>query len=57
VALTTLMVNRGDHQESGTLAEAIQTAPNDQFDPWWTYWLGDYRAYPAILDRLRQLSR
>ena len=57
VALMTLLLNRGDRDGAATLAEAAQTAPSDDFDPWWTYWLGDYRAYPAMLDRLRALAR
>jgi VWFA-related protein len=57
VALMTLLVNRGKHEEAAALAEAAQTASQDQFDPWWTYWLGDFRAYPTILDKLRELGR
>jgi VWFA-related protein len=57
VALMTLLVNRGNHQEAAALAEAAQTASENEFDPWWTYWLGDFRAYPAILDKLRELGR
>ena len=57
VALMTSLVNRGEHQEAAALAEAVETAPDDQFDPWWTYWLGDYRAYPTIIARLRELGR
>jgi VWFA-related protein len=57
VALMTLLVNRGDREAAGTLADAAQTAADDQYDPWWTYWLGDFRAYPALLDRLRGMAR
>jgi VWFA-related protein len=57
VALMTLLVSRGDREGAATLAEAAQTASDNEFDPWWTYWLGDFRGYPAILDRLRQLAR
>jgi VWFA-related protein len=57
VALMTLELNRGDRQEAGALAEAAETAPADQFDPWWTFWLGDYRVYPAILAKLRELAQ
>lgn len=57
VALMTLLVNRGDADEAARLAEATQTSSPDQFDPWWTYWLGDYRAYPTILDTLRGMAR
>ena len=57
VALMTLLVSQGKHDEAAALAEAVQTASRDQYDPWWTYWLGDYRVYPAILDKLRELAR
>ena len=57
VALMTLLLTRGDRGESAALAEAVQAAPGDQYDPWWMYWLGDYRIYPAILGKLRELGR
>jgi VWFA-related protein len=57
VALMTLHVSRGNREAAAALADAIQTAPADQYDPWWTYWLGNYRVYPAIVDRLRELAR
>jgi len=57
VALMTLQLNRGDRQEAAKLAEASETATGDQFDPWWTYWLGDYRVYPAIVAKLREIAR
>jgi tetratricopeptide (TPR) repeat protein len=57
VALMTLQVSRGNRAEAAALAEEIQTAPTDQYDPWWTYWLGDYRVYPAILGKLREMGR
>ena len=57
VALMTLLLNRGDRQEAAKLAEAAETASGSQFDPWWTYWLGDYRAYPAIVAKLREIAR
>jgi tetratricopeptide (TPR) repeat protein len=57
VALMTLLVNRGDREGAAALAEAAQTASDDEFDPWWTYWLGDFRSYPAMLDRLRGTAR
>jgi VWFA-related protein len=57
VALMTLLVNQGKSAEAGALAEAAQTAPPDDYDPWWTYWLGDFRTYPATLDKLRAMGR
>jgi len=57
VALMTLSLSRGNREEAASLAEAVQMAAADQYDPWWTYWLGDYRAYPAVLEKLRELGR
>jgi tetratricopeptide (TPR) repeat protein len=57
VALMTLRLTRGDRQEAATLAEAAEMASGNQFDPWWTYWLGDYRAYPTIVAKLRETVR
>ena len=57
VALMTLRLSRGDRPEAAKLAEAAETASGNQFDPWWTYWLGDYRVYPAIVAKLREIAR
>jgi len=59
VALMTLVLSRGDRQQAAQLAEAVETetAAGDQVDPWWTYWLGDYRTYPAILANLQEIAR
>ena len=35
VALMTLLVRRGERAEAASLAEAIETASDEQFDPWW----------------------
>jgi len=59
VALMTLVLSRGDRQEAAKLAEAAETeaASGNQFDPWWSYWLGDYRAYPVIVAKLREMAQ
>jgi VWFA-related protein len=57
IALMTLQLSRGDRQEAGKLAELTETAPGDHLDPWWTYWLGDYRVYPAIVAKLREIAQ
>jgi VWFA-related protein len=57
VALMTLQVVRGNRDEAAALSEEVQVAAPDQYDPWWTYWLGDYRIYPAILGKLREMGR
>jgi VWFA-related protein len=59
VALMTLALSRGDRQEAAKLADAVETdaGSESQYDPWWTYWLGDYRAYPAVVAALRESAR
>ena len=57
ISLMTVLATGGDRREAATLAEAVETAPDAQQDPWWTYWLGDARVYPDIIARLRELTR
>ena len=59
VALMTLELSRGDRQQAAKLAEAAETetVPADRFDPWWTFWLGDYRLYPALVAKMREIAR
>ncbi len=53
VALMNALYTQGDRREAETLSEAIQSATRETGDPWWAYWQGDYRFYPAIIGRLR----
>ena len=57
VSLMTLWLGRGSRVAAESAAEAVQVAPAAQFDPWWMYWQGDYRAYDAIARRLREQKR
>jgi tetratricopeptide (TPR) repeat protein len=57
VALMTTAATTGDKREAESLAEAIQSAPADQIDPWWVYWQGDYRMLDAIAARLLELAQ
>ena len=57
VALMRLAVRSGDQPAAEALANEIQTARADAFDPWWVYWLGDYRQYGSIVGRLREMTR
>ena len=57
VGLMTTLLAAGNRREAEALAEAVQTAPDAEFDPWWMYWQGDFRAYPAILGRLREIAK
>ena len=53
VALMNALYTHGDRREAEALSEAIQAAKGDAADPWWSYWQGDYRFYPAVIGRLR----
>jgi hypothetical protein len=57
VALISLLVRRGERAEAAALAESVETASDEQFDPWWMYWLGGFRRYPADVAALRELVR
>jgi tetratricopeptide (TPR) repeat protein len=57
VALMRLFVRVGDHRNATDLANSIQTAPADAWDPWWSYWQGDYRRFGEALVRLRDQAR
>ena len=57
VSLMTWQITHDQAGDAYALATALQTAGVDQGDPWWTYSRGDYRVYPAIVSRLRGLSR
>ncbi|MEX2271494.1 MAG: hypothetical protein WD690_08495 [Vicinamibacterales bacterium] len=57
VALMRLAVRAGDRPAAEALAAAIQNAAQERFDPWWVYWLGDYRHYDAIIGRMRESTR
>jgi tetratricopeptide (TPR) repeat protein len=53
VALMNALYTRGDRREAEALSEAVQAAQGNANDPWWSYWQGDYRFYPAAIGRLR----
>jgi VWFA-related protein len=57
LALMTLLVNRGQHDEAAALADQIETATVDDTDPWWLYWVGDYRTYSQARAQLRELMQ
>jgi tetratricopeptide (TPR) repeat protein len=54
VGLMTCLLRLGDHAGAAALADAIETAPADAFDPWWAYWSGEYRFYPEMITALRE---
>jgi tetratricopeptide (TPR) repeat protein len=57
LALMALQIAHGDRAEAEALAEAIQTTPGTDTDPWWRYWQGDFRAYTNTLAELRGMAR
>ena len=58
VSLMSLELTRGRRAEAGLLAETVQSDSTDVInDPWWVYWQGDYRAWPAIIGALRQAAQ
>ena len=57
VALMTLLVGHGNRDEAESLATAVQKASLDTFDPWWTFWLGDYASFPSLMANLRGMAR
>jgi VWFA-related protein len=57
VGLMTLLVAKGERGEASQLADSIETARDEQFDPWWMYWLGGLRRYPADIAALREMVR
>jgi len=56
VALMNALSLKGDASAAQTVAENIETAARTD-DPWWTYWLGDFRWYGAARDMLRRMVR
>jgi len=57
VALMTLVIAHGDRHEAETLAEDIQSAPDNPLDPWWWYWQGDFHLYRSIVSQLKDRVR
>jgi tetratricopeptide (TPR) repeat protein len=56
VALMNAHLRRGDRRAAQALAESIQTAPASP-DPFASYWQADFRFYPALIARLRDMAR
>ncbi|MCX6539022.1 MAG: hypothetical protein NT151_08835 [Acidobacteria bacterium] len=57
VGLMTMLFRHGDRSAAEQLAESIQKAAGQAFDPWWQYWQADYRFYPAAIAALREGAR
>jgi hypothetical protein len=57
VALMNALYRRGDRAAAEALAEQVQTEPAVYIDPWWVYWQGQYRLYPQVMARLREMAQ
>ena len=56
VALMNALLISGDRAGAEAIAEQVQTS-NDERDPWWMYWQGQYRVFGPVMARVRELSR
>jgi len=56
VALMNALTLKGDAAAAEAVAENIEAAPKTD-DPWWTYWLGDFRWYGAAREILRGMAK
>jgi hypothetical protein len=43
--------------EAEEIANALLATPETADDPWQSYKLGSYRAYPSLIDRLHEAIR
>jgi len=57
VALMTMAVAHGDRGEGESLAESVQTMPENAIDPWWWFWQGDAHLFWPIVTSLRDLAK
>jgi hypothetical protein len=56
IGLMTVLLRQGDRRGAELQAEAVQV-PASSIDPFWLYWIGDYRHYPAMVQQLREHVR
>jgi len=56
IALMNALALRGDAADAETVADNIETAPRTA-DPWWAYWLGDFRWYGDAREALRGMIK
>jgi hypothetical protein len=55
VALMNTLLVRGERAAAEALADQIQTETSRDLDPWWLYWQGQYRMYPLVMARVREM--
>jgi tetratricopeptide (TPR) repeat protein len=57
VSMMNALLRAGDRRGAEAIAEQVQTAGRDDFDPWWGYIQGEFRLYPGAIGRLREMVR
>jgi tetratricopeptide (TPR) repeat protein len=57
VALMNALLLQGDRPAAEALAAQVQAETTADNDPWWSYWQGQYRLYPYVMARLREMSQ
>jgi VWFA-related protein len=57
VSLMNTLLASGDRAGAEALAEDVQVETSTVLDPWWVYWQGQYRHFPTVMARVRELSR
>jgi VWFA-related protein len=57
VGLMTTLFRLGDLHGAESAEGEIEAMTSGPIDPWWRFWQGDFRFYPAAIDALRKASR
>jgi tetratricopeptide (TPR) repeat protein len=57
VALMNTVLQQGAREPAEVLAGQVQAETDERLDPFWVYWQAQYRLYPAVMARLREMSR
>ena len=57
VGLMTSLFRLGDLEGAQSAEGQIEGMKPGSIDPWWRYWQGDFRFYPAAIDALRKAAR
>ena len=55
VALMSALAARGDSSAAQAIGQQVETSP-PVGDPWWNYWLGDFRFYAPAFETLRAMN-
>jgi len=55
IALATLLATSGERQAAGELIEPLVASSAPAGDPWWSYWMGDFRLWFPLRDAVREV--